>query len=57
MNYINREAPTPPIGEDTVSIVRQGLAEDKKFGDGYDAIFGKKSGAKKAPAANPRKTP
>jgi hypothetical protein len=36
-----------------VSIVRQGLAEDKKFGDGYDAIFGKKTGGKasKKPAA------
>jgi len=37
-----------------VSIVRQGLAEDKKFGDGYDAIFGKKpakAGAAKKPAA------
>lgn len=33
-----------------MSIVRQGLAEDGKFGDGYDAIFGKKSGAAK-PAA------
>ena len=38
-----------------MSIVRQGLAEDKKFGDGYDAIFGKKAAkkpaAKKVPAA------
>lgn len=25
-----------------VSIVRIGLAENKKFADGYDAIFGKK---------------
>ena len=25
-----------------MSIVRQGLAEDKKFADGYEAIFGKK---------------
>ena len=32
-----------------MSIVRIGLAEKKKYGDGYDAIFGKK-GAKK-PAA------
>ena len=32
-----------------MSIVRQGLAEDKKFADGYEAIFGKKkSGAKAA---------
>jgi hypothetical protein len=34
-----------------VSIVRQGLAEDKKFGDGYEAIFGKKTTAAKKPAA------
>ncbi len=25
-----------------MSIVRIGMSEDKKFGDGYDAIFGKK---------------
>ncbi|HJZ60328.1 MAG TPA: hypothetical protein VKE74_35620 [Gemmataceae bacterium] len=31
-----------------MSIVRQGLAEDGKFADGYEAIFGKKDGAKKA---------
>jgi hypothetical protein len=30
-----------------VSIVRQGLAEDGKFADGYDAIFAKKSGGEK----------
>jgi hypothetical protein len=37
-----------------VSIVRVGLAETKKFAEGYDAIFGKKkSGAarKDKPAA------
>jgi hypothetical protein len=35
-----------------VSIVRVGLAETKKFSDGYDAIFGKKKkGAKPARAA------
>jgi hypothetical protein len=37
-----------------VSIVRQGLAEDKKFADGYEAIFGKKTGGStraKKPAA------
>lgn len=28
-----------------MSIVRMGMAEDGKFGDGYDAIFGKKKGA------------
>ena len=27
-----------------MSIVRIGLAETKKFADGYDAIFGKKKG-------------
>jgi hypothetical protein len=31
-----------------VSIVRQGLAEDKKFADGYEAIFGKKPAKKPA---------
>jgi hypothetical protein len=32
-----------------VSIVRVGLGETKKYGDGYDAIFGKKKsgGSKK----------
>jgi hypothetical protein len=36
-----------------VSIVRIGLAETKKFAEGYEAIFGKKKSAKpkKAPAA------
>jgi len=29
-------------GEKTVSIVRVGLAETKKFSEGWDAIFGKK---------------
>jgi hypothetical protein len=32
-------------GELAVSIVRVGLAETKKFAQGYDAIFGKKKGA------------
>jgi hypothetical protein len=41
-----------------VSIVRQGLAEDKKFGDGYDAIFGKKPAKKPAAKkATPKKKP
>ena len=41
-----------------MSIVRQGLAEDKKFAAGYEAIFGKKSGPKaaKKPAAAKKKT-
>ena len=30
-----------------MSIVRQGLAEDSKFGAGYEAIFGKKTGGAK----------
>jgi hypothetical protein len=38
-----------------VSIVRQGLSEDGKFADGYDAIFGKKTGGAKKPAAKPAK--
>jgi hypothetical protein len=29
--------------EAVVSIVRIGMSEDNKFGDGYDAIFGKKT--------------
>jgi hypothetical protein len=33
-----------------VSIVRIGMSEDDKFGDGYDAIFGKKTAVQK-PAA------
>jgi len=28
-----------------MSIVRMGMAEDDKFGDGYEAIFGKKKTA------------
>lgn len=32
-------------GGRSVSIVRVGLAETKKFSDGYDAIFGKKKPA------------
>jgi hypothetical protein len=34
-----------------VSIVRVGMSEDNQFGDGYDAIFGKKAGGVKKPAA------
>jgi hypothetical protein len=30
------------VGGIFVSIVRIGLSENKGFGDGYDAIFGKK---------------
>jgi hypothetical protein len=39
---------------DYVSIVRVGLAETKNFGEGYDAIFGKKKSAP-AKAAKPAK--
>jgi hypothetical protein len=34
-----------------MSIVRVGMAEDEKFGAGYDAIFGKKDSSAKKPAA------
>jgi hypothetical protein len=36
-----------------VSIVRVGLAETKRFADGYDAIFGKKVKSA-APAKKPK---
>jgi len=36
-----------------VSIVRIGLAETKKFSEGYDAIFGKK---KQPGASKPKKS-
>ena len=38
-----------------MSIVRVGLAETKKFADGYDAIFGKKAPQHKSkkPAKKP----
>jgi hypothetical protein len=49
--------------EISVSIVRIGLAETKNFGEGYDAIFGKKKAAAqtatkpaKKPAGKPAKT-
>ena len=38
-----------------MSIVRVGLAETKKFAEGYDSIFGRKKKAA-APAA-PKKAP
>lgn len=41
-----------------MSIVRIGMAEDDKFGNGYDAIFGTKSATEKKPAAKaPAKKP
>jgi hypothetical protein len=36
-----------------VSIVRVGLSETKKFADGYDTIFSKKSRSAKKPDAKP----
>ncbi|MFM8274737.1 MAG: hypothetical protein ACKODX_20735 [Gemmata sp.] len=38
-----------------MSIIRMGMAEDGKFGDGYDAIFGKRDAAAKEPAKKPAK--
>ena len=52
MTYINPVGIANHNEEATVSIVRMGLAEDEKFGDGYDAIFGKKP-AKSAAAKKP----
>ncbi len=41
-----------------MSIVRIGMSEDDKFGNGYDAIFGTKSENEKKPAAkSPAKKP
>lgn len=37
-----------------MSIVRVGLSETEKFAEGWEAIFGKKDGAKKSAA--PKKT-
>ena len=39
-----------------MSIVRIGLAETKKFAEGYDAIFGKKT-PPKTESRQPAKTP
>lgn len=36
-----------------MSIVRMGMSEDGKFGEGYDAIFGKKDATKKPAAKKP----
>jgi hypothetical protein len=40
-----------------VSIVRIGLAETKKFAEGYDAIFGKRQSASAAKPKKPAKKP
>ncbi len=34
-----------------MSIIRVGLAETKRFAEGYDAIFGKKTASKKPTTA------
>jgi hypothetical protein len=41
-----------------MSIIRVGLAENRKFADGYDAIFGgpKKAAAAKKPVAKAKTT-
>ncbi|MFO0808198.1 MAG: hypothetical protein U0746_06210 [Gemmataceae bacterium] len=39
-----------------MSIVRVGLAETKKFADGYDAIFAKKKPTTKAKPVAKKKT-
>ncbi len=39
-----------------MSIVRMGMSEDGKFGDGYDSIFGKKTSGEK-PATKVEKKP
>jgi hypothetical protein len=38
-----------------MSIVRVGMSEDNKFGDGYDAIFGTKPKSTAKPAKKPAK--
>lgn len=38
-----------------VSIIRVGLAETKKFSEGYEAIFGKKKVEEKVPASGTAK--
>jgi CDGSH-type Zn-finger protein len=40
-----------------MSIVRIGMSENKKYADGYAAIFGKKKAAAKKPAAVEKKAP
>jgi len=45
------EIPLSLGGNSPMSIVRVGLAETKKFSEGYDAIFGKKKAAEKPASA------
>jgi hypothetical protein len=42
-----RDKPTSLLRSLFVSIVRIGLAETKNFGEGYEAIFGRKNTSKK----------
>jgi hypothetical protein len=42
---------------DIMSIVRIGLAENEKFAEGYDAIFGKKKAAAKVTPLSAAKKP
>ena len=44
-------------GAHTMSIVRVGMAENKKYTNGFDAIFSKKKAAAKKPAAAAPKPP
>ncbi len=39
-----------------MSIVRLGMAENKSYGDGYDAIFAKKTNTAKKPVAAKKPT-
>ncbi len=58
MSVLTRPGPLAGIWEVwTVSIVRVGLAETKKFADGYDAIFGKKTNSGGTKAKKPAKKP
>jgi hypothetical protein len=45
VNFLSRAAPY--LGGVFVSIVRIGLAETKRFAEGYEAIFGKKASAER----------
>jgi hypothetical protein len=64
-NYINLRRPQQHTWETAMSIVRMGMSEDGKFGDGYDATFGKRAAAApakpvaaaKADTAKPAKKP
>jgi len=49
-----RPAPFPIWRPPAMSIVRVGMSENKSYGDGYDAIFGK-SGTAKTPAPAAKK--